>query len=114
MLLEELFHFFGGFKIKLVRFKPQGSSVLDESVCLNTHQNRLALCVLFVEVVDEAVNKNSCTSFYLCHTAYGIKEFMFGIPEISEDEYEAMIEANVFDYIPLYIKDREREERMQK
>ena len=60
----------------------------------------------------EVENTGEVVEFHLCHKGYGIKEFMFGImpKDITEDDYEDFIERNVFCYIPIYLKDREREE----
>ena len=71
------------------------------------------LKVIRYEITDkffvEVMQGKECTEFWLCHTEYAIKDFMFGM-RCSEEEYEEYIEANVFSYIPLYLQDREREE----
>ena len=55
----------------------------------------------------EVYKNNDILEFWICHQNYGIKEFMFGIPEKYFNEgntIEKLIKGNFDDYKKTYIK----------
>ena len=61
----------------------------------------------YVEVIPYKHDNEDWLEFTLCKNNYAIKQFMFGLlaNECPEEEWEELIEANVEDYIEVFIHD---------
>jgi hypothetical protein len=55
----------------------------------------------FVDVEND-VSRNGYINFFLYHKSCGIKDLMFGIPQVDAEDVEVFITANVEDYIESY------------
>ena len=55
----------------------------------------------FVDVEND-VSGNGYINFFLYHESCGIKDLMFGIPQVDAEDVEVFITANVEDYIESY------------
>ena len=61
----------------------------------------------YVEVSPYEEHGEKWLAFTLCKEKYGIKSFMFGLKAETcpEEEWENLIEANVYDYIETFIEE---------